>query len=123
MVQLVRGGKSQREVARRFRISLHTVQRWVHRSEGANLQAVDWSDRPHQPHKIANKTSSKIERKICVVRKRLEKSGALGFSGAQTIHETLQASKLLEIVPSVRTIGRILRRHGFMDRPRRVRNV
>jgi len=109
MIQMVRQGKSQRAVARKFKVSLHTVQRWSARAEGLELDAVDWSERSHTAHSIANKTPADMERKICALRKELESNGALGFSGAQSIHEALGRCKDLGPTPSVRTIGRVLR--------------
>src|ERR1035441_2842827 len=102
MVKLVRQGRSQREVARRFRVSLHTVQRWLARAGELALAAVDWSSRPHTPQKVANKTSAKVEREICVLRKQLETQSALGFIGALAIHDALQGSDVAETVRSVR---------------------
>ena len=123
MVNLVRRGVSQREVARRFHVSLHTVQRWLERARNRPLANVDWSARSHLPRKIANKTAAKVEREICALRKKLETEGALGFIGALTIHDALQAAGGADSVPSVRTIGRILQRHGFLDRRRRTRHA
>jgi len=40
MVKLVRAGISQREVARRFNVSLHAAQRWVARAVGLFAVAV-----------------------------------------------------------------------------------
>ena len=42
----VREGISQRAVARSFRVSLSTVQRWVARAEDLPLDEVDWNARP-----------------------------------------------------------------------------
>jgi hypothetical protein len=64
-----------------------------------------------------------LEHSICVVRKRLETTGALGFVGAQAIYDTLLENRDLSGLPSVRTIGRILRRQGLLDGQRRVRRV
>jgi len=123
MVQMVRQGKSQRAAAGRFKVSLHTVQRWLARAKGLKLGGVDWSVRSHAAHCIANKTAAEMERKICTLRKELERKGALGFSGALSIHEALEGLDRSEPIPSVRTIGRILRREGLLDRPRRIRNA
>src|SRR5258706_2795314 len=123
MVKLFRNGKSQRKIARQFGVSLHTVQRWIERSGGFALENVDWSDHSHIPQRIANKTAAHVERKICRIRKTLEKDGTLGVIGALSIHEALQASKEVRSIPSVRTIGRILQRQGFLDRQRRIRNA
>lgn len=123
MVLLVRRGQSQRAVARRFRVSLHTVQRWVQRAGVLPLKEVDWSSRSKTAHQIANKTSADLERQICSVRKELETSGPLGFVGAQAIHEALRQNINPLDRPSVRTIGRILRRQGLLDGQRRVRRA
>jgi putative transposase len=123
MIQTLRQGESQRAVARKFKVSLHTVQRWWARAKALELDAVDWSERSHMAHRIANKTPAELERKICALRKELESNGALGFAGAQSIHQALQASQPVGSTPSVRTIGRILRREGLLDRPRRIRNL
>ena len=66
-----------------------------------------------------------LERLVAVkiLRKELESKAALGFSGAQSIHEALQGGKDVRPIPSVRTIGRILRREGFLDRARRIRHA
>ena len=45
MIGMVRRGESQRAVARKFRVSLHTVQRWWRRAKGLELDVVDWSER------------------------------------------------------------------------------
>jgi len=123
MVSLVRRGHSQRSVARRFRVSLHTVQRWVQRAGVLPLKEVDWGSRSKTAHQIANKTSVALERQICFVRKQLETTGALGFVGAQAIREALSQDVDLPEPPSVRTIGRILRRQGLLDGQRRVRRA
>lgn len=119
-VKAVRKGESMRAVARRFGVALRTVQRWVQRAGPAPLPRVDWASRPRAPKRLANKTEAALERRICALRKELEQESALGFHGAQTI-----AERLLEEgnapVPSVRTIGRILVRHGLLDACVRVR--
>jgi len=123
MVALIRRGHSQRSVARRFRVALHTVQRWVYRAGFLTLREVDWRNRSKRAHHIANKTSAGLEHTICVVRKQLETTGALGFVGAQAIYDTLLENRDLSGLPSVRTIGRILQRQGLLDGQRRVRRV
>jgi hypothetical protein len=87
------------------------------------LAVVDWSERSHVAHHIANKTTADMERRVCALRKELESKAALGFSGAQSIHEALQGGKDVGPIPSVRTIGRILRREGFLDHARRIRHA
>jgi hypothetical protein len=109
-----------RAVARKFGVALRTVQRWVERAGEAPLKAVDWTSRPKRPRRVANKTEAELEERICLLRKELEKESALGFRGAQIIAEHLEEQGMKE-VPSVRTIGRILARHGLLDVRVRVR--
>ena len=119
MVAAVRHGRSLRAVARQFRVSPDTVQRWVQRVKGQRLDRVDWEDRsrsPRHPHR----TEAAIEEQILAVRRELEQSSDLGFHGAEAIHQVLSARKA-QGLPTVRTIGRILRRCGVLDGQARVR--
>ena len=123
MVKLIRGGRSQRAVARNFRVTLHTVQRWVQRAGALSLELVDWGNRGKAAHRVANKTSADLEQRVCQVRKQLATTGALGFIGAQAIYDALAHSGDLSLLPSVRTIGRILRRQGLLDAQHRIRRT
>ena len=116
----VRGGASSRAVARRFGVALRTVQRWVKRAGSQSLGKVEWASRPKRPQRVANKTAATLERQICAVRQALAVESALGFCGAQAVAEELKAQGV-EQVPSVRTINRILARHGLQDAHARVR--
>jgi hypothetical protein len=119
IVEAVRGGESQRAVARRFRVSLRMVQRWMQRAAGQDVAAVDWADRSHRPHTI-HRTPATIEDKIVRLRQQLRDTSALGEYGDQAIHRALLA-RGARVVPSVRTIARILVRRGALERRRRVR--
>lgn len=119
-MQAVRKGGSMRAVARRFGVALGTVQRWVKRAGDQPLKTVVWANRRTAPRRVANKTEASLERRICALRKELEKESALGFHGAEAIAERLREQGD-EPVPSVRTIGRILTRHGLLDARARVR--
>jgi transposase len=119
-VQAVRKGESMRAVARRFSVTLRAVQRWVERAGDASLKRVDFASRPKTPRRRATKTEAGLEQQICALRKELEKESALGFRGAQAIAEQLE-ERGCTAVPSVRTIGRILARHGLLDGRVRVR--
>lgn len=123
MVTWVRRGKSQREVARRVGVTLRTVQRWMNRAGELPLGSVNWKARSHAPRRVANKTHAVLEREVCALRKRLALESALGFIGAQAIHETLLSQFQRTNVPSVRTIGRILRRNGLLDAQHRIRRT
>ena len=114
MVKLVRGGSSIRGVARQFGVTLSHVQYWVARALGRRLDRVDWSDRSPGPRPSANRTATPLEDAILKARKTLCES-ALGEWGAQAIHAHLTAGPMDLAVPSVRTIGRVLRRRGLLD--------
>jgi hypothetical protein len=120
MVAAVRRGRSLRSVAKEFRVSLRTVQRWVHRAQDERLDRVDWSDRPAGNRSGRNRYASSLEDLVLQLRKRLKKSSDLGEYGAAAIHRAL-VERRLRRVPSVRTIGRILERRGALDGRRRVR--
>ena len=109
-----------RAAARRHGVSLLTVQRWVGRAAGRPLGTVDWSDRPSAPRRQARRTSEAVEAEVLRLRAGLRDASELGDHGALAIHEGLVAAG--GPVPSVRTIGRILVRHGAVDARRRVRH-
>jgi hypothetical protein len=119
MVSWVRRGMPLRAAARRAHVSLHTVQRWVQRAAGARLDRVDWDSRPPVAHRI-RRTLPSIETQVLALRQQLRSESDLGEFGAEAIHRTMVAQQRAP-VPSVRTIGRILERHGVLDARRRVR--
>ena len=57
---------------------------------------------------------------MLATRRELEQSSDLGFHGAEAIHDVLSARDLAGL-PTARTINRILRRSGALDRQARVR--
>lgn len=121
MVELVRQGTSQRRVASKFGVSLSVVQRWMSRAGGKRLSEVDWSDvsrRPHRTRRIDNAT----EELVLKIRSELRTDSALGDCGAAAIRGELER-RAHSILPSVRTIGRILERRGALDGKRRVRRT
>lgn len=122
MVAAVRQGGPQREVARRCHVALSTLQWWLKRAEGQPLEQVNWANRPSAPARVANRTATEVEWAVLECRQRLATHSALGFYGAQAIHETLRAEAMLAWIPSIRTIGRILQRHGVLDGRRRLRH-
>ncbi len=119
MVAAVRRGRSLRSVARKFHVSLSTVQSWVERARGRRLDRVDWSDRPPIPHRI-QRTATATEDLVLTLRHELKLHSDLGEYGAQAIYRELLARQH-PAAPSVRTIGRILERRGALDGRRRVR--
>jgi hypothetical protein len=119
MVIAVRRKVPLREVARRFGVVLGTVQYWVARARGKRLDRVDWHDRSRRPRRT-QRTSARLERRIVTLRRQLHKSSALGECGALAIRRALLEHGLKR-PPSIRTIGRILARHGLLDGRRRIR--
>ncbi len=110
-----------RATARRFGTSLLTVQRWVERSGTARLDEVDWSDRPSTPHRTRH-TSAAIEDEVVRLRSFLREEHVLGEYGPLAIQRALRDDpRVAGQVPAVRTIARILERHGVLDGQRRVR--
>jgi hypothetical protein len=118
---MVREGASLRAVARRARVSLDTVQRWVARAEGQRLDRVDWTDQAPIAHTI-HRTMPRIETLVLRLRRELKDQSDLGEFGAHAIHRALLA-RAMPSPPGVRTIGRILARRGALDGRRRMRRV
>jgi hypothetical protein len=90
------------------------VQYWVNRAGQTPLAQVDWEDRPHVAHQVANKTNPTLQRQVVALRQQLQQ-GELGFVGAQSIHEALAGVSGGLPRPSLRTIGPILQRQGLLD--------
>jgi transposase len=120
MVKAVRDEESVHAVAQRFRVSTSVVRRWVRRAEGQRLDRVDWSSRFPGRRQPVNKTPAKLEDLVVTLRRELKEASALGEYGAATIRWELQRRRV-RLLPSLRTIGRILERRGLLDGRRRVR--
>ena len=119
MVTAVRAGASLRAVARRFRVSLLAVQRWVERAGDRPLDEVAWAERPDRPHHT-RRTDEVLEELVVAVRAELKTSSDLGEFGAAASRREL-LTRDLPTGPAVRTIGRILERRGSLDGQRRGR--
>jgi len=119
MVQAVRAGRSQQQVARDFGVSPATVNRWVRHAHGRRLDRVDWSDRAPLPH-TTQRTAAALEDLVLELRRQLRSESDLGFFGAEAILAALQA-RGVEPLPAARTVYRILRRRGALDGSHRVR--
>ena len=120
MVAAVRRGQTQRAVARRFGVGLGHLQYWLARTHGQTLAQVDWSDQSTAPRRQGRQTHVRLQRRVLSLRQEL-RQGDLGFIGAQSIHDALRAGRPKARLPSLRTIGRILKAHGALDGVRRVR--
>ena len=119
MVSAVQAGESLRAVARTFRVSLHTVQRWVTRAGRRRLDRVDWADQPPVAHRVY-RTPPEVEDQVLRLRRELRETSALGEYGARAIHREWPAATGGP-PPVVRTVGRILERRGALDGQRRIR--
>ena len=95
-------------------MSLCTVQRWVARSGEERLDRVDFSDRPGGVPSPANRVAASLEDRILSLRKRLREQSDLGEYGAAAIQREMVRLKF-KLVPSLRTIGRVLARRGALD--------
>jgi hypothetical protein len=121
MVALVRGGLSQRSVARQCGVSLATVQLWLSRGADLPLDQVDWTDRSSQPlHR--RRTGTEVENLILDIRRWLREESTLGEYGPAAILATLERrNDVSGPLPALRTIARILERRGALDARQRVR--
>ncbi len=117
MVAAVRKGESERAVARRFRVHLRTIQRWVKRAQGKRLDRVDWTDRPRGPHQVPHRTDPAMETLVIQTRHELRQQSDLGEYGAEAVRRTLLEGRYKPL-PSVRTINRIFSRYGLLDKQR-----
>jgi transposase len=121
MVEDVRSGSPMRVVARKFKVTLSTVQRWVARAGDNPLDVVDWNSRRSGSRESRQRTLRGLEKRVLRLRKELKTKSALGEYGAAAIRRELELRGGAHI-PSVRTIGRILSRNGALDGRRRRRH-
>ena len=110
-----------RAVGRAHDVSLSTVQWWCRRAGDLALDRVDWSDRSPIATRV-HRTESAVENLVLVLRRELKETSDLGEYGARAIHRELVARDHA-LVPSMRTIGRILERRGALDAGRRIRRT
>jgi hypothetical protein len=97
------------------------VRFWLARAADLRLDRVDFSDRSNRGRPPANRTRSKMERRVLAARRRLARGG-LGQHGALAIRSALLAEDRGP-VPALRTIGRILQRLGALDGRSRQRHA
>jgi putative transposase len=122
MVMAVRRGKAVRAVARQFRVSPPTVQRWVAKLKGQRLDRASFANASKAPKHVANRTSLEVEQTVLSIRQQLKAESPLGEFGALAIRREMQGRNL-SALPSLRTINRILERNGALDYRRRQRRV
>src|SRR6059036_2284459 len=73
MARAVRRGRSLRQVARRFRVGLATVHRWVRRAGRGRLDRVEWTNRPSIAHDT-RRTPRTLEERVLSLRQQLKTS-------------------------------------------------
>ncbi len=120
MVSHVREGVSQRAVARSFRVSLSTVQRWVARAGNLPLDEVDWDACPAGCRVSPHRTRTGVEQRVLMIRRQLRTKSDLGEYGPEAIRREMHQQGE-RVIPSVATIARILSRRGALDGRQRVR--
>lgn len=119
MVRQVRAGWALRAVARKFKLSVNTVSRWVSRSADQRLDRGLFADR--KPGRAWNRTQADLEQRLLRARAWLRDRSTLGEYGADAIQRELCAEPPLQASLSRATINRILKRYGVTDAHRRVR--
>lgn len=87
---------------------------------GQRLERIDFSDRPGGCRRAVNRTGSTVEDRVLSLRKHLKEQSDLGEYGAAAIASEMARLKIKSI-PSLRTIGRILKRCGALDGQIRLR--
>jgi transposase len=120
IVAAVRHGTPMRVVARRFKVHLRTVQRWVKRASGTRLDQADLSSRRPGARESARRVKTALEARVLSLRVQLRDESALGEYGAAAIRRSLLEEGTC-VVPTERTIHRVLERHGVLDGIRRMR--
>ena len=105
LVREVAAGWPQAEVARRFRVSRHTVAKWLRRFREEGAAGLD--NRRSAPRSHPRRTPPELERRICAVRR------TQGF-GPHRIQWALVVARS--------TVYAVLKRHGLhrLDRLHRV---
>lgn len=104
-------GESPSAIAASMGYSRRWFYKWLSRFQSGES---DWFwDRSRRPHQSPASTSEEIEQVVIAVRRSLESQDL--FHGAQAIRWELEDLEI-EPLPSVRTIGRILARHGLTRR-------
>jgi hypothetical protein len=119
MVRAVRAGRSLRDVAAAFGVSVGTVFAWVERARGKRIDRVAFANR--KPGRAWNRTTVKLEQRIVGLRSHLRDKSVLGEFGADAIGLALHEDPRIEQVPARATIHRVLARCGALDGVRRQR--
>jgi putative transposase len=104
-------GESPSAIAASMGYSRPWFYKWLSRFKSGD---PDWfQDRSRRPHQSPSCSSEEVEQVVVAVRPNLEDQDL--FHGAQAIRWELEDMEI-EPLPSIRTIGRILARHGLTRR-------
>ena len=103
--------ESAEAIAASMGYSPRWVYKWVERASSGEDEW--WLDRSRRPGQTRRRYDGSIQSLIVKVRDELENEG--NFSGAQSIEWELE-QRGLDAIPSVRTIGRVLKSHGRIHR-------
>jgi len=114
MVKAVRNGLSIRSVARKFRVSKTTVERWNNHAKGKRLDRINWNDQPNESVNPVNRSNENVEHCVLTLRKQLKEDSPLGEHGADAILREMKQREC-PVPPSRATVNRILKRYGELD--------
>lgn len=117
-IYLLRAGLRVKEVAQQLRRSERWVRKWWQRYQQAGWAGL--AERSRAPHRVHNRLSDELRRKIIVARSTLEAQATSGtglkYIGARAVRTTLNAQGC-QPLPSIASIERVLRAAG-MTKPR-----
>jgi hypothetical protein len=113
MVRAVRAGRSVRDVAASFAVSLGALTYWVAQARGKRLDRVSFGNR--KPGHPWNRTPAEVEQRILSARTALREHSVLGEYGPDAIGLALRENDASAQVPGRTTIYRVLARHGLLD--------
>jgi transposase-like protein len=116
----VRAGATLRAAAKHHGVSAATALRWVRRAGATRLDRLKLASCRPGPRRSPRRTSDAVEELVVRTRRELRETSALGEHGAKAVRRAMTRAGVKD-PPSVRTIGRILRRRGMVEPRRRVR--
>jgi hypothetical protein len=119
MVRAVRAGRSVRDVAASFGVSLGALTYWIAQARGKRIDRMSFANR--KPGCPWNRTPVEIEQHILRARTSLREASVLGEYGPDAIALALREDASPAQVPARATIARVLARHGVLDSTHRQR--
>ena len=98
-------GLSIRELCRRFRVSAPTAYKWMKRFALEGVAGLE--DRSHRPHHQPRRSSAELEQRVLELRRKYP------VWGPRKLRKLLSDARSAPL-PSVSTVGAILRRHNLL---------